>query len=64
MSDLYDRIKALCDRKEMAIAQLERAAGLGNGTVGKWQNASPNLAKLDAVAKVLGTTSSELLRRE
>lgn len=64
MIDLYDRIKTLCDKKAMAIAQLERAAGLGNGTVGKWQHASPNLAKLDAVAKVLGTTSSELLRRE
>lgn len=62
MHGLLTKIKSICDKKGISLAELERKAGLGNGTVGRWDESVPNLASLDAVAKVLGTTSAELIK--
>jgi transcriptional regulator with XRE-family HTH domain len=61
---LYDKIKALCDSMNISIAELERRAGFGNGTIGKWQSTKvkPNLESLIKIATVLDTTVSELLK--
>lgn len=58
---VYDRIKALCDKKGISICALEKAAGLGNGTIGGWRTGSPTVDKLQAVAKVLGVKVSKLI---
>ena len=58
---IYEKIKALCDKKGMSIAALEKAAGLGNGTIGGWRTGSPTLDKLQAVANVLGVKISKLV---
>lgn len=58
---IYDKIKILCDKKKISIAALEKAAGLGNGTIGGWKTSSPTVEKLQAVAKVLGVEVSKLL---
>lgn len=58
---LYDRIKELCESQGMSVAELERRAGLGNGTIGKWKTVSANLDSLAKVSTILNTTVSELL---
>ena len=59
---IYENVKALADKKKLSIAEVERRAGIGNGTIGKWQKATPNLKSLEAVAKVLGVSISRLMK--
>ena len=58
---VYDNIKAICDKKGIAISKLEKDAGLGNGTIRKWQTASPTVDNLKAAAKVLGVDVKKLI---
>ena len=58
---LYTNILAICRQREITIAELERAAGLGNGVVRKWNDASPTLRTVIAVADYLGVTLDELV---
>lgn len=58
---IYDKIKELCKKKKLSICALEKAAGLGNGTISGWKTGSPTVEKLQAVAKVLGVKVSKLL---
>lgn len=58
---VYDNIKALCDKKGISIKALERATGLGNGTVSKWQTVSPTVDNLKLVANYLGVKTSKLI---
>ena len=58
---LYETIKDLAEKKNMSICDLERAADVGNGIIGKWKTARPRLDRLEAVAKALDMTAPELL---
>ena len=59
---VYDNVKKICDEKGITIAQLEREAGLKNGTIGKWRTCSPRVENLKAVADVLKVKVDKLLR--
>ena len=59
--NLYTNVRLLCEERKITIAELERAAGLGNGVVRKWNSASPTLRTVIAVACYLGVTLDELL---
>lgn len=61
---IYDNVVELMIKKNMTIFELEREAGLANGTVRKWKDLtnSPKLESVMAVAKVLGVTVNRLLR--
>ena len=61
---LFDKIKAICAEKGMSISLLERTAGLGNGTIDGWNDSSPRLDKIMAVAKVLEIPLEELIKEE
>ena len=58
---IYEKIKQLCDEQKITIAELERSAGIGNGTVGKWRTVTPNVENLGKVAIVLNCSISALL---
>lgn len=58
---IYKNIKELCDRKKISVSALEKAAGLGHGTISGWRTSSPTIDKLQAVAKVLGVKVCKLL---
>jgi len=60
--NLYTKIQNLCEERQMSIAELERAAGIGNGVIRKWNSASPTLRTVGAVADVLGVTFADLLK--
>lgn len=50
---IYDKIKEICKEKGVSVASVEKKAGLSNGAISKWNNASPTVDKLNAVAKIL-----------
>ena len=59
---IYEKIKKLCDEKQITIMELEKTAGIANGTIGKWRNAKPLAETLLKVATALGTTVDELMK--
>ena len=50
---IYDSVKMLADKKGMSIAEVERAAGIANGTIGKWRTGKPRMETLLKVAEAL-----------
>lgn len=61
---IFENVKALCDKKGISISQLEKEAGLGNGTIGGWRTSAPRVDSLQAVAKVLKVKVEKLLQEE
>lgn len=61
---IYSKIKKICREKGMSITQIEKIAGLSNSAISKWNNASPTVDNLQAVAKVLGCKVDDLLDEE
>lgn len=58
---IYDKIKEICKEKGVSVASVEKKAGLSNGAISKWNNASPTVDKLNAVAKILKVKVDKLL---
>ena len=49
---MFERISELCRKRKISICELEKAVGLGNGTIGKWRtNPNPTCESLYRVAK-------------
>ena len=61
-----DTIVKMCEERKMSLAALERAAGIGNGVIGKWRSLerTPNLKSLEQIAKALEVPITELLKDE
>ena len=57
-------IKRHCESKGISLAALERAVGIGNGVIARWNESSPRVDLLKRVADYFGTTVDELLREE
>lgn len=49
--NLYEKIKSLCDKEDITIAQLERETGISNGSIKRWVKSSPSVDNLKKVAK-------------
>ena len=58
---IYEKIKELCKQKGISINQLEKEAGLTNGSISKWNNNMPQADRLKAVADVLKVKMEKLL---
>ena len=58
---IYDIIKEICLKKKKSISSLEKAAGLSNGSISKWNESSPTVDKLMAVADELEVSLEELI---
>lgn len=50
---LYDKIKEICKKNGVSVSAVEKEAGLSNGTISKWNESSPSVDNLKAVANVL-----------
>ena len=61
--ELLDKIKHLCNEKGETLASLERKLGFGNGTIGRWDKASPTVERLTKVADFFGVGIDYLLDR-
>lgn len=51
---ILDKIKGLCNKFNISIAELERNLEFGNGSIRKWSSASPSISKLMKVSKYFG----------
>lgn len=58
---LYDRVSYLAASNGMTIAEVERKADIGNGSIRRWKKSVPSADKLYRVSKLLGTTMEDLL---
>ena len=60
--NVKDKIKMLAKECGTNIANLETTLGFGNGTIARWDKASPNLEKALLVADYFGVTLDFLFR--
>lgn len=58
---IYEKVKALCDERDMSIRALESATGIKNGTIGGWRDHEPTLSRLQAVANYFDKPISHFL---
>ena len=61
---IVERIKTLCAESHITIASLERRLNLENGTIGRWNTASPTVERLGRVADYFGVSLDYLTGRE
>lgn len=63
---IYENVKRYADQKGMSIREVERTAGLENGTIGKWRGTtkSPRLESVMGVAKALEVDIRDLIEEE
>ena len=61
---LVDKIRTLARQRDMSLPQLEQELGLGNGTISRWRNSSPNTEKLHKIADYFNVSMDYLLGRE
>lgn len=57
-------IKDKTKEQGMSLKALEEKAGIGNGTIAKWEENNPNLASLQKIAVVLECSVKELIIEE
>ena len=58
---IYDNIKKICKEKGVSVGFVEKQAGLSNGAISKWNNSSPTVDNLQAVASVLKVNVNKLI---
>ena len=61
---IYDYISSYCERKKITVTELERQAGLGKGSIQKWEggNIQPSLPKLKQLADAMGVPLTTLVK--
>lgn len=61
---IYENIKEFCKKKNLSISALEKKAGLGNGTIGKWKDSKscPTVETLVKIADALGVSVGRLIK--
>lgn len=61
---LYGNIKALCDKQNIPISQLERNLEFPRSSICKWDENEPSVWRVQKVAKLLGVTVDSLLEEK
>ena len=51
---VYEKVKELCKENGTTVFALEKECGLSNGTIRKWDKASPTLKNIEKVAAYFG----------
>ena len=61
---IYENVKRLCDERNISIWALERACGIANGAIGKWNGRikAPRIDTVKAIADYFGVTVDALLK--
>ena len=58
---IYKNIQNVCREKGMTINGLEMQLGFGRGSIYKWDEHTPSIARVKDVADVLGVTVDDLI---
>ena len=61
---LFDKIRKICQEKHITISELEKAAGLKENSIYRWNRITPAVDKVINVARVLNITVEELAEAE
>ena len=61
MNNIYANIVQRCKDRKTSIAAVEKAAGIGNGTISGWETGYPRIDTLSKVAAALDTTIEQLM---
>lgn len=64
MLAIYNNVVEVAKKKGVALKEIEKITGMGNGALSKWKHSVPGVDKVLAVAKVLGVEIGELLKTE
>lgn len=59
--DLKDRIKTLCSKQNLSLNQLEQDLGFGKGYISKLGKSTPNITKIQQIAKKLNVSVDYLM---
>lgn len=53
---IYKKIIKYCEENNLSIAAFEKKCGIGNGTIGRWENNSslPNMSTLQKIENATG----------
>lgn len=62
--NLVQRIRNLCNSKNMTFAELERVLGFSNGQIRRWETSKPGIDKIQKVADYFDVSVDYLLGRE
>lgn len=62
--DIVQKIRYLCQREGITVAELERRIGLSNGQITKWRKQIPGIYKVNLVADYFDVSVDYLLGRE
>lgn len=58
---ILDNVKRLCRERGTNITELEKAVGIGTGSIYKWGKSSPSVNAAKLVADFFGITVDEML---
>lgn len=59
---MFEKIKSLCNEKNISIYMLEKELNFSVGSIIKWKKSQPTVERLKAVADYLGVTLDYLVR--
>lgn len=60
---MFEKIKSLCETRQITISKLEKTLGFGNATIVRWgKGCIPTVDKLKAVAEYFDVTVDYLLK--
>jgi transcriptional regulator with XRE-family HTH domain len=59
---IVDNIRNLCKKRGITLWALEKATGIGNGVIARWENSSPRVENLKLVADYFGVSIDDLLK--
>lgn len=51
---LFERIKELCNERQISMRSLEKNCNLSNGSIIKWKNSIPSAESLQRIADYFG----------
>lgn len=58
---LYDNVKAICEKKRIAVSRLEAELGFPRSSICKWNTNEPSVGKVKKVADYLEVSIEELI---
>ena len=58
---VYEKVRDICYERHISIAELERRAGVSNGTIGSWKKGEPRLSTFKKVCKALRVDADSLM---
>ena len=53
---LFEKIKTLCEKREISIYRLEKDLGFSESSICKWKFSKPSAEKIKAVADYFGVS--------